>query len=265
MSTLAETQALFWRAITWPTGVADFLRKSDDATRAAFAATFADSETFAREARVDVYADAYFHRLLGVLGDHFGLVAWLLGPARWNDLVTDYVWQQPSVDPDVRRYGERFAAFVANHREEARVPGLAELAAIEWAMVRALDVPQSPALRAATLHALPPERWSELRLVAVQSAAVLPSRLAFTELWRRHGTEPSPVEPPLPGDPHAVLVWRHGLDVMHRPVDPSEAAALAQLVTGAAFAELCVDRDPPTLVAWLSRWLQDELLADALG
>lgn len=263
MSTLAEQQALFWRAITWPTGVADFLRHADEATRAAFAETFDETAAFDRSARVGVYADAYFFRLLGVLRDHFGLVAWLCGAARFNDLVTDYVLQQPSIDPDVRRYGERFPAFVAEHAEARRIVGLAEIAAIEWAMVHALDCVQSPALAASTVRALPPERWALLPLHAVQSAALVTTRLPFADLWRRHPHEPSPSDAPALVDPHAVLVWRHGLDVMHRVPTPAEATALARVIAGTRFVELCSDHDAPTLVQWLQRWMGDELLAES--
>lgn len=261
MSALADAQALLWRAITWPTGVEDFLRCSDDATRAAFAATFAGSEGFAREARVGVYADAYFNRLLGVLRDHFGLVAWLCGPARFNDLVTDYVLQRPSVDPDVRRFGERFAAFVAAHPEGARIVGLAELASIEWAMVRALDIVQDLPLRSDVLRRLAPDAWPSLRLHAVQSAALLPSALPFAALWAAHDREPASAQPTFAVERHAVLVWRQGLDVMHRVVAPDEATAIAGVCAGTELAALCVGRDAATVVAWLQTWLADELLA----
>jgi hypothetical protein len=257
---LADSQALLWRAITWPTGVDAFLREADEATRAAFASTFADSPEFARAARVGVYADAYFWRLLGVLRDHFGLTAWLCGPAHFHDLVTDYVLQRPSIDPDVRRFGERFAGFIAGHREGVRIPGLAELAAIEWAMVRALDVAQEQPQLAEQLRALAAEAWPSLRLCAVHSAALLPSTLPFSMLWAAHDREPSPTEPPSPVDAHAVLVWRQGLDVVHRVPAPDEAAALARVLGGIEFAELCADHDAPTVVAWLQRWLADELL-----
>ena len=261
MSTLGEQQALFWRAITWPTGVADFLRHADDATRAAFAQTFDETATFDRSERVGVYADAYFFRLLGVLRDHFGVVAWLCGAARFNDLVTDYVLARPSIDPDVRRYGERFPAFVAEHAEAQRIDGLAQIVAIEWAMVHALDCVQATPLVASTVHAVPPDRWPDMQLRAIESAALVTTRLPFAELWQRHDRDPSPTEAPPRVGERSVLVWRQGLDPMHREPEPTEAAALARVIEGTIFGELCSDHDAVTLVGWLSRWLDDELLA----
>lgn len=258
---VADDEALFVRAIAWPTGVADFLVQCDDATRAAFERAFVSTPGFDRVARVGVYAEAYYWRLHGVLLDHFGLVAWLLGAARFRNVVTDYVLRCPSVDPDVRRYGGRFAAFLGAHAEGARVPGLAEVAAIEWAMVTALDAPDERVSTADELRAVPMDAWPGLRLRAVATARVLACALPFASLWAEHFDAPGPSVLP---DVRAcdVLVWRRGLDVVHRELDASEARALSLVIAGCSFGELC-DRvgEAPVVVGWLQRWLADELLA----
>lgn len=259
--TLAELQALFWRAIRWPTGIDAFLREADAATRAAFEDAFAETAAFDRRARMDVYADAYFWRLHDVLRDHFGVLARLLGPDRFRNLVTDYVWQCPSQDPDIRRFGARLPAFVAAHDEGRRVAGLAGVAAIEWAMVRALDVPQpQPSLTRAELVALAPEAWPTLRLAAMPSVAVARSELPFVALWRAYDPEQATLAMPPSGEAQAVVVWREHLAVMVRGLDDDEAAALTRLERGCAFAELCEDRRPEQVVAWLQRWIDDAVV-----
>ena len=122
---LRETQELFWRAITHPTGVTDFLESADETTRRAFEAIFAETPEFSRRERVDVYADGYFHRLHGVLADQFEVGRHLLGADRFNDLVTDYLLAHPSDDPDIRRIGARFPAFARAHAFAEAVPALA--------------------------------------------------------------------------------------------------------------------------------------------
>lgn len=258
---LDALQSLFARAVRHPAGVDAFLADADADTRAAFDAAFDESPGFDRRARLTVYADAYFWRLHDVLLDHFSLIAWLLGPARFRNLATDYVLHRPSVDPDIRRFGARLPAFVATHAEQTRAPGLAELAAIEWAMVRALDIPHPAVCTAQTLAAMPPERWPQLELRAVPSGFVGPCHHDFPTLWDRHRTTDAPASPPPPVDPTHVLVWRQHHDVMHRVVDPSEAVALAQLQQGVAFAALCEDADAATAAGWLLRWVADGLVA----
>lgn len=264
--TLAELQALFWRAIRWPTGIDDFLREADDATRAAFEAAFAETAAFDRRARMEVYAEAYFWRLHDVLRDHFGLLARLLGPDRFRNLATDYVWQCPSQDPDIRRFGARLPAFVAAHAEGLRVPGLAGVAAIEWAMVRALDVPQPDApLRRAELLARPPEAWPSLRLASMPSVAIERSELPFLAMWRAFDADAITLPLPPPGVARAVLVWREQLAVMVRELDDDEADALSRLRRGCAFDELCEGRSPEQVVAWLQRWIDDALVRHDAG
>jgi len=245
---LHDQQALLWRAMTWPTGVADFLAHADPETRAAFAATFAETPGFDRIARIGVYAEAYFWRLFGVLADHFGLVAWLCGPARFHNLVTDYVLACPSVDADIRRYGKRLPGFVATHAEGERIPALADAAAIEWAMVRALDAPDEPVATADDLRAVPIDRWPALVLQTVATARVHACALPFTTLWPAFRRGDAAPDPPDTGAPIDVLVWRQGLEVLHRSLPADEAAAVVAMGDGMRF----VGRQ---------RWLADGLVA----
>lgn len=258
---LDALQDLFARAIVHPRGIDAFLAEADADTRAAFDAGFDETPGFDRRARLGVYADAYFWRLHGVLLDHFSLVAWLLGPIRFRNLATDYVLHRRSTDPDIRRFGARLPAFVVDHAEHTRIPGLAELAAIEWAMVRALDVPHPAVCTADALAAVAPAAWPELPLVAVPSLFLGPCRHDFTALWQQHADAPGPTDPPAAIDPHHVLVWRQHHDVMHRSLGADEAAALTRIRDGVVFAALCEDHDAATVAGWLLQWVGDGLLA----
>jgi uncharacterized protein (UPF0276 family) len=262
-TSLAATQALFWRLITSPRGVADHVavHGDDEVER-----TFLDTPAFDRVARLEVYADAYFWRLLGVAREMFPLTAWLLGRERFHDLVTDYLLVHPSTEPDIGRVGDALPSFVAGHRYA--VDGLAEIAAIELADAVALHgADDRPATRA-ELGAIPAEAWPALHLRAVATARLLPCRLDLDalEASRAAGGSP-PVDPAaLPGarDGDHILVWRRGHATRRRAVGPAEAAALAGLLTdgGASFAALCASADTPaTAAAWLARWVDDGLVA----
>jgi len=65
--TIVELQRLLWQAITWPTGVADFLATTDDKTREAFRQAFVGTAELDAVARVNVYAESYYWRLHEVL------------------------------------------------------------------------------------------------------------------------------------------------------------------------------------------------------
>jgi len=271
MSDLAREQALWWRAITWPTGIDDFLAQADAATREAFAATFVGDAALDARRRMTVYAESYFWRLSEVLHEQYRVLAWLLGGPRFHDFVTDFVWQRPSRSPDVRRFGAGLPAFLAEHPLEAAHGGLAELAGVERAIVEAIDLPDEPQVDRARLQALPPDRWPALRLRPAGHVRVLTTRRSYPRAfaaWR--GQEPSPAEvPPLPeeGCCH-VLVWRKQVEVFHRAIEPAAAAALRVAQAGGTFEAMCeaaLGADPTldvaALVGWLGRWLDDGLFA----
>lgn len=267
MITLRDEQALWWRAITWPTGIDDFLAHADPATREAFAATFVGDAALDARRRMTVYAESYFWRLAEVLREQYRVLAWLLGGPRFHDFVTDFVWQEPSRSPDVRRFGSGLPDFLATHPLEAAHGGLGELAGVERAIVEAIDVPDEPGVGRAQLQALPIDRWPGLRLRPAAHVRVLTTRRSYPRAfaaWK--ADEPSPAAvPPLPADgPFHVLVWRNELEVFHRALDPAAAAALLMAQQGAAFEAMCdaaleldPTLDPGVLVTWLGRWLDD--------
>lgn len=269
---LRETQRLFYRAITWPTGVEDFLAKADPATRAAFEATFRSTPDFEASARVGVYAESYYWRLEDVLRDQFRVTAWACGDVDFHDLCTDYVLERPSTSGDVRRVGEAFAEYVRCHPIAARVPGIDDVAAIEWSAVLAIDAPDVPAMREADLESVPLPDWPAMRLSAAPGVAVHATRLPYAAMWRaREEGQPRAWAPCSPAQ--HVLVWRAGLEVFHRTAGLPEARALAALVRGASFADLCTAAaeagepgpneaiEPAAVVGWLRRWLGDGLVA----
>lgn len=267
--TLRATQELFWRVIAWPTGVEDFLAHADEATRRAFAETFASSEGFDRIARMNVYANAYFWRLHEVVADQLEVTAWLAGGPRFHDFVTDYVLQHPSRDADVGRFAAGIPDALREHPLERALPGIADIAAVEWAIVSAIDGPDDDVMHADALAAIPADRWPALRLHAVRTASLHACRLDFAALHRAMEAGATPSHAP---SDHAVLVWRRpDLDVHYRSVAPPEARALHALLDARTFDELCNaaagptadEASPATVAAWLRRWLHDGLVAHA--
>ncbi len=266
---LRDTQMLLWRAITWPTGVEDFLARSDPATRRAFAETFAQSSAFSRVDRVQVYAEAYFGRLYEVALDQYPITAWLAGKAPFHDLITDFVLAHPSQTPDIRRFAAPLPAFLRTHPLERARAGLADVAEVDWAIADAVDRADETRLRTEALTQLPPAQWPGARFVLTKTASILRCALPYSELrqaWSRDDPAPN-VEPGRL--PYTVVVWRQAdHDVYQRTLEAPEARALTVLSHGGTFSEVCDaaagattrDAGPQEVVAWLRRWLADDLL-----
>src|SRR5262249_53230648 len=108
-------------------------------------------------------------------------------------------------------------------------------------------------------------------LPLIPALEVVPTAYAVEETWREieAGGAARPPEPAPPGQ--ALLVWRRGVVVHHRPLGPDEIDGLAILRAGGSFGKLCerlgraLERAEAARLAagLLGRWLADELLAVA--
>ncbi|TPV95243.1 MAG: DUF2063 domain-containing protein [Myxococcales bacterium FL481] len=268
--TLRETQRRFWEAITFPTGVGPYLEHLDPQAREAFVAGFAETEGFSRIDRVDVYAESYFWRQHGVLAEAFSLLAWLVGPARFQNLCTDYVLACPSKGPDLAEIGAGLPRFVATHPLGRATPGLAEVAALERAEAESFRAADVPAFHVQSLQAISPERWPGLRLELSPAVRRVVTSVDFAVVTqRRQAGEAAPGELPRRPDQHGMLVSRQGYAPKSRPIARDEWEALDAVAGHATFAEVCrtIAGEVPEQRAaqWLLRWTQGGVVAGVVG
>jgi len=264
---LAELQELFWRAVSWPTGVADFLAQADDATVEAFHATFAETPQLSRVERVDIYAESYFWRLFETLQTQFPVTAWLAGEGEFRNMVTDYVLERPSQDPDLRRFGAALPSFLQAHAIAQERPWLPYCAQVELVMVGLLDAADRPPITIETLAQIPAAGWPELRFTAATTFALVASRWRYSPLlaaYRRGGSVADAPTAPSDAEVH-TLIWRERMQVMHRSLGPAEAAGLAMMRSGGTFNELCAaaaaqGASTEAVAGWLRLWIEAELI-----
>jgi hypothetical protein len=269
VSALDEEQALFWRAITWPSGVADFLAHADGDVRSRFTQTFLEGPNFSRVQRLDVYANAYFYRLCGALREMFPRLLALAGEARFHNLITDYLLAWPPTEPDLRRAGDRLPEFLRAHALSAELPMASDVAHVEHALDRALDAPDDPGVGRQTLARIAPEAWPALTFTLARSVRLVASAWDFSELARRlDGGEHAaarllPCEP----TPACFLIGRRVHTPYARRLDALENVALCAVARGASFAAVCeaLEQESPAfkaehVVAYLGRWLDDGVI-----
>jgi hypothetical protein len=210
-------------------------------------------------ARVGVYADMYFWRLLDVAREDFPRTAAVLGEDAFRTLVHDYLVRHPSTHPSLRHLGGGLPAFLAGAPPSGAPPFLPDLARLEWTRVEVFDASDAPALRLEDLRAVPADEWPALRFAPVPALAVVASDWPLDRAWQEAGGETPPAA--LPRERSVLRVWRDGFLVHHARVDAREEEALAHLVAGDTFAEICDGFDDPAAAgALLLRWLEDGIV-----
>lgn len=266
--TLEETQRLLWALLTAPEGAAAGLARLAPGERALAESLVLEDARLSAIERLDIYADMYFYRIRDCLREQFPAVHAVLGAAHFHNLLTDYLPAHPPSHFSLRYAGAHLPAYVERHPLSDDWPHLADLAALEWAILAAFDAPGSTVLAAPALTQVAPERWPELRFQLVPALRRLEVRWPVDEVWQhtQHGKAPS--APPAPRALR-LRVWRQGLRVFHRRIDAGEAAALEALARGATFAGVCARiaehhgeaGSAEAALALIRTWLQDEVLA----
>jgi hypothetical protein len=224
-----------------------------------------------------VYRNAYWARLVEVLGHDFPGLKALMGDEAFDRMARAYIARHPSRHPSVRWAGRSLPEFLAAEPPYRADPWLADMARFDWALAFAFDAAEAPAASLADLAGVPPEFWGGIRL------RCHPTLDAFTV-----STPVDEAQPRLIGNvevvidraarcDRAIMAWRMGDDVKFRAVDRLEFAALRSMQDGATFGDMCelvareIDPDEAPLRAAqiLQGWLEWGIVAmvehDSLG
>lgn len=266
MPSLEETQKIFWHLLTAPEGVEQGLRTLPERERRlplGLDGLVVGDERLSARARLDVYANMYFYRLLDCLREDFPAVLAALGDDRFHNLVTDYLIAHPSAHPSLRWLGEGFPSILESHPESRERPFLPDLGRLEWAILDAFDAPDAEPISPSTLESVPPEAWADLGFELSPSLSLLDVEHAVDEAWKtaKEGASIEAVRP----ECRTIRVWRKNLRVYHRAIDPPEARAIRLVRDGEDFGTVCEafgdEEDAPLFLARLLRgWVSEQLI-----
>lgn len=263
---LKELQSLLYRLITAVSGVAEGLAAERDLGAGGLGAIVLGDERLSAEARVEIYANMYFYRILDALKEDFPATLAVLGAGNFHNLVTGYLLEYPPTEPSISYCGSHLADYLRDHPMRERAPFIADLARLERANVEVFQGPDGAALEPNSLRAIAPADWPALKFKLNPSAQMLALDWRVSELLRAveedrewNAAEQGAVK---------VLVWRRNGQVFYRDLENAEADALGAAARGATFAEICevvaADAGGEDAVAamnrMLARWLADSLL-----
>lgn len=216
---------------------------------------------------LDIYTRMYVSRLIDALADDYPKLRSALGEDAFTELAQDYLRAHPPRSFTLREAGAGLAAYL---RGRAAAPAwAADLAALERARLEIFDGPDAEPLSQDAAIALG-AALPDLVLAWVPSSQVVPIGWEVDELWSaiedgEPAFEPAPVAD---GSARVVLVWRRDLAVLHRTLDPDEAAVAPAIAAGARFAEVCEvlgaahgEAAGPRAAELLLRWIAGEAVA----
>ena len=234
----------------------------------ALPATVAGTGAVSAEARLNIYAEAIRLRFLEVLGqDYPGLHA-LAGDDEFRSLGLAYVAAHPSHHPSIRWFGAHLPACLRSTAPWRDHPVLGEMAQFEWAKGELLDAADSPVVGVEDIAAIAPDRWAGIRPRIKPAVRRLALEWNVPSLWKALVGGDAPPPPARMERAVEWLLWRDGIVVRWRSVEPDEAWALGRCEAGADFGSICaglcerVGEDAAAFRAatYLKQWATDSVL-----
>jgi hypothetical protein len=224
------------------------------------------SRTLAPAARVAIYSNMYFWRLLGVLGKTYPTVRRLMGGAAFEAMARDYFTRFPPRSFTLNDIDLALPHYLSAHgRDLPQHALLLDVARVEQATSDSFDVFGAGTATAATLAAIPQEDWGEVRFRLDPSMRLLAldhDALSFVLAVKKD----APLPDPAPRRTF-VAVWRQSYVVWRQPLSELAHAILVRLGRGDSLgdamesaaalwdgAEAELERD---IFQWFSAWLED--------
>lgn len=221
--------------------------------------------------RLQIYANAYYARLLECLREEFPALVHALGQETFDGFAFGYLQEYPSQSYTLANLGRHFPRFLAETRP-ADTAGeedgptwpelLIDMATVERIYSEVFDGPGIEGgriLQAEDLSGIRPEQWPEARLIPVPCLRLLSLRYPVHDYVSavRHQTEAVLPEP----SPTCLVITRREYVVRRSTVSPTEYQLLKALVAGEtvgrAIEHAAETAESDTLAANLHGWFRD--------
>ena len=286
---LRDVQHWMQSVIVAPDGVhSETHSRDDDTAIEEFAVMTIDimilpSRKLTSQQRMEVYANAYYARLLECLRDEFPALVSLLGQETFDVFASEYLQSYPSQSYTLADLGNHFGRFLENNRDHAIdgecleqshawVDLLVDLAELERTYSEVFSGPgieTSEAFNAEAISAIPAEQVGMIRLVPAPCVKllVLKTRAHEYAIAVRKGVKPLPTVPESAAT--FIVITRINYVVRTIRVEPDEFHLLQKLVDDvcleqaiASVAEqssLSEEQLANCLSGWFQKWAMDRL------
>jgi hypothetical protein len=201
-------------------------------------------------ARLQVYGEAYFARLVEVMAGDYPALRAFVGERRFAAWAKRYLVRCPSRHPNLNQLGARFPRHVRAVEGGSAIA--VALADIELAVTRAFDAPARTPWSADALAAVSPTRWRRLRLELDPSVQLLRVPAAAADRYVAWGTGKSTASRTGAVE---LLVVRTDDQVQRFELPRGAARVLRRLRRGATFGEALAGLPATAPVGeWFARW-----------
>jgi hypothetical protein len=270
---LLQIQGWLQSVITHPSSVLDGIGSDAARSHIDVAPTEIESviERSSRQTsveRLQIYASAYYARLLECLRAEYPVMAQAMGEELFDEFAVEYLQRYPPHSYTLNELGANFAQFLAETRptstteDNSWLDFLVDLARLEWCFSQVFDGPGAENQRLLgpdRVRTISAESWPEARLKPVPSLRTLKLDFPVQVYYRaiRDGAEAVPPE----REPTWLAVSRRNFVVRHYGLTSSEAEILNAILAGETVGEAigrCSNlTELEAFAADLQRWFRE--------
>ena len=222
--------------------------------------------------RLEIYARAYYARLLECMRAEFPVLAKAVSEDLFDEFAIGYLERYPSESYTLNHLGARFAQHLAETRPPATEDDddswpdfLVDLARLEWTFNEVFDGPgveNQKLLASEDLAAVPADQWASARLEAVPCLRLVELSYPVHMYYRaiREDQDPPPPEPATT----LLAITRRDYVVRHYELERPQHVLLGAILDGKPLAEAIesaaavatgeLDEFAALLQDWFRRW-----------
>lgn len=219
--------------------------------------------------RLDVYAGAYFSRLLEAMENDFPAIRRALGTPSFRVLVADYLMGHPSTSANIEDLGGELPTFLKTHPLTQQFGFLPDLALLEWDFLASIYTTRLPPLDLAVLNKVPQEAWPQAKLILDPTVRLIKTDWAVDSLWhKRHLPKSKKSRLLLRPKKRWLLLYRNEVSVQLQNLSPFQWKTLQYFQQGLNLELACAElekkvRNQKTLPAiqyWLEEWFMSGVI-----
>ena len=231
-----------------------------------------DSPPIDQSVRLDIYAEAYFTRVLESMKSDFQITARILCDRSFQKLVSDYLKNYPSKTTNIGEIGRNFSVFVAQYEDLKSAEFLESLTSMEWLLIKSFYADDTGLLEAKKLASLSDEDWENAEFKMAPSIQLLESQWPLAQFWllRDESIELDQVTIEKLESRQRFLISRETGSVSVEQISAPEYAILQKLISGASLTtaleeaqvEFSKEDIGSQIMTWFNAWVSRGIIYD---
>ncbi len=226
-----------------------------------------------KTARLDIYAEAYFARVLESMKSDFQITARILNETSFQKLASDYLKQYPSKTANIGEVGRYFSKFVAGYEDLKNAAFLESLIEMEWLMIESFYADDSDFLEPLKLALLSDEDWENAEFKLAPYVRLIESDWPLDQFWILQDETISKEDidcKKLNSKKQSFLLSRRNGSVTLEKLSPPEYMILQKLHSGASLIEVLnesqndfsEDDAGSKIMTWFNEWVSRGIICD---